>query len=259
MLLSMGLEVPVLLLLAWRWRDASLLRVLGVGVLATALTHPFVWHGVPALSAWIRAWPVRAGIAEVSAWLAEAALFAALLRWSPPRALLASGLANGWSFGIGLLWFLVLLPVWSTSCPAPLHSDPARARRLVALADAAVREPVCFGAVSEGGVRDAEGRLRLDADRTDRWLAARVLHLVHHTSAPPRGAGCEAALRRREAEGWVLELGGRDRLGVPDPTCPIERALGLEPSVDEVEGWIASSPHPRAAALRASHAARCDR
>lgn len=259
MLLSIGLEVPALLLCAWWWRDPRRWRIVGVGVLATVVTHPFVWHGIPWLATWIPSWPVRAGLAEVGAAAAEAGLFAWLLRWGRARAALASGLANAWSFGVGLLWFLVLQPALAprAGCPAPLVEDAERAGRIVRWVGRPVPPRLCFGPEPERGVRDPAGWLRLDAQTDDRLLAARVDHLLLHDDAVVRGRGCVARLRREEARAWARELLTRRALGVEDPGCPVASAVGPGGDAAAIASWLATSPHPRAADLRESHRRRC--
>lgn len=110
LLLSIGLEVPCLLLAArlLRWSDDSLLRLTAIGAAATLLTHPFVWHGSRALSSLIADGWTRLAITEIGAWLAEALLYAKLIPLSRPQALAISLLANTISFGAGLIWVLWL-------------------------------------------------------------------------------------------------------------------------------------------------------
>lgn len=102
-LMTQGIEVPLYM----RFGGLSFLRAL----VPSAITHPIVWfvffHPAVPLS-----WPEKFILAEVFAWLAEAAY----LRWSRPaiprmtlrRAVLLSLAVNGASLTAGLLssrWF----------------------------------------------------------------------------------------------------------------------------------------------------------
>ena len=115
-LLSIAIEVPCVV--AWvrgrRLADAPVGWLVLLGAAATALTHPFVWHGTPAMASWIPSWPVRVAITEIGAWLVEAAVY----RWKIPlswrSALTVSGLANAASFGFGLIWLTWVVP-WLAS------------------------------------------------------------------------------------------------------------------------------------------------
>lgn len=255
MALSIALEVPVLALLAWWWGlRTPLWRVCAVGVVATVLTHPFVWHGIPLLEPWIASWPLRAGIAEVSAAAAEALVFLALLRWPVARAAGASVVANAWSFGVGLGWFLWLQPWLATPrCPDGTTADADRASQIRALVDARVDARLCFGHVPERGVRDPQGRYRLDAETDDRLLAARVWHLMHHERPLPNNDSCLEVALRHEVQGWAAELTWRKRLGVSDPDCPVE---ALETSAS-IRDWMEHSDHYIAIRLRDSHRLWC--
>ncbi len=105
MLLSLLVEVPLALGLAalLRWtRGAELGRLALVALSATLISHPFAWFANEHLTIY---WPARAAIIEVSVTLLEAALYAWLGRLGPWRGLAVSALANGGSFGIGLLVF----------------------------------------------------------------------------------------------------------------------------------------------------------
>jgi hypothetical protein len=75
-------------------------RLLGA-VLATLATHPLVWFAFPHLPLTYLA---MVELSELFAWLAEAGVYGLVfpgLRL--PRALLGSALANGASFGLGLV------------------------------------------------------------------------------------------------------------------------------------------------------------
>jgi len=152
---------------------------------------------------------------------------------------------------------LALLGCRSIPCPDGWATDEARVARLTALAGRPVDARVCFGPVEELGLRDDRGRFLLDAGAADALLAARVVHLARHGDPAPVGPGCRDALLREEAEAWATELALRARLGVADPRCPVVAELGSVPTVADVERWLAHSDHPRATALRASHARRC--
>ncbi len=109
MLLSLVIEVPVVLALVaiFRWAPRSdLWRLVLVAVAATLLSHPFAWYANENLGG---TFAVRAAIIEVSVTVMEAALYAWLGRLGVWRGLAASTVANGASFGIGLLVFYYVL------------------------------------------------------------------------------------------------------------------------------------------------------
>lgn len=71
---------------------------------ASALTHPFVWYVFPPLAEALDVgWWTMAVVAELFAWLAEAAFFAKITARPWKRALLVSALANGASVATGQL------------------------------------------------------------------------------------------------------------------------------------------------------------
>lgn len=83
----------------WGW-----LRLLLIAFGASAMTHPFVWFFFPYFSLGHGAdyyWYVIVPLAETFAVTAEAFYFS---RFKIPRALGWALLANGASFGFGLLW-----------------------------------------------------------------------------------------------------------------------------------------------------------
>jgi hypothetical protein len=95
------LELPIVV---WSTlgTEAKWARVVAVALLGQLLTHPLVWFAFPALTA--LAEESRFWLSELFAWLAEAALYASLLRGvSPWRAVGVSGLANATSLAAGLL------------------------------------------------------------------------------------------------------------------------------------------------------------
>lgn len=103
-LLTLAIEVPFLLALAWglRWVPGRRLRLGAAGIAASGLTHPVLW-GV-----WdhvLLAWPYleKVLLLETGVVIVEAAVLAVLggLGWR--RGLVASVLANSVSTGIGLL------------------------------------------------------------------------------------------------------------------------------------------------------------
>ncbi len=91
---------------------------LAIGFGASAITHPLVWFVIPALMQLIRPcvapdleprvyWWVTVAVSEAFAFGAEAGWMRAFgLSW--PRAALASGLANGASFTVGLVCYKLL-------------------------------------------------------------------------------------------------------------------------------------------------------
>lgn len=105
LLFSVVVEAPTVALVAWASGDRRAPRWLVVGVLATCVTHPLVWHGVPALRPWMAPWWPRAILFELGAVLAEGGIFAWTMAWPVGRALQLSLVANTLSFGLGLAWF----------------------------------------------------------------------------------------------------------------------------------------------------------
>ena len=105
LLLSLVLEVPLLVAVAWAAGDRRVGRWIIVGALATCLTHPIVWHGTLGLRPWIPDFAIRAALFETFAIGVEGLVFRWQMDWPLGRALALSLLANGFSFGLGLLWF----------------------------------------------------------------------------------------------------------------------------------------------------------
>lgn len=94
------LELPIVVLTT-RGGETKLARIVGVALLGQVLTHPLVWFAFPALP--LLTPESRFGLSELFAWLAEAALYASLLRGvSVWRAVGVSGLANAVSLAVGL-------------------------------------------------------------------------------------------------------------------------------------------------------------
>ena len=94
----------LLLLGAAFFQDRRYGRWVLVGLLATCLTHPFVWHGIPALRAFIEAWWARAVLFEGLAVGVEGIVFAWVMRWPWGRAAVLSLVANAVSFVGGMVW-----------------------------------------------------------------------------------------------------------------------------------------------------------
>lgn len=101
--LTLAIEVPIVVgcggLLSGDARGRALwMTALG----ASLLTHPFAWAGwhalIPHTSWWLRALVVEGAVVAV-----EAGVFRWSLGWSMGRAAGVSALANGASFGLGLL------------------------------------------------------------------------------------------------------------------------------------------------------------
>lgn len=65
---------------------------------ASAITHPIVWL---VAASWSAPWWMRAACGESFAFLVEAAYFAVTYGWK--RGLVWSAIANGVSFGLGLI------------------------------------------------------------------------------------------------------------------------------------------------------------
>jgi hypothetical protein len=249
LLLSLAVEVPVALVLA---RRSGAAQVVAVGLAATLLTHPFVWHGTPELARLVGGWWRAVALTELGAVAVEAAVYRVGLGAGWRLAAAIALAANAASFGVGLAVFAALA---GPGCPRGTRPDPARAAQVLALAG--VDGDLCFGDAPDGGVRDPDGRLLLPAARDDRLLAARVVHLARHAGDPPGGLGCADALAREEAAGWAAELRRRAALGVTDPACPVEAAFGLDPDAEALEEWVRTARDPVAAGLRASHQRRC--
>jgi hypothetical protein len=85
----------------WRMLRVSWVR----SVLPSTITHPIVWFVFPLLSRLGVGWLVVVGLAELFAWLVEAAFFALTGKERVPwkRALLVSFVANAASLTLGLL------------------------------------------------------------------------------------------------------------------------------------------------------------
>lgn len=104
--LTLVCEVPLILLLAVRWRHLSRTRVALVAVTASCLTHPLAWRAAAALAPDM----YRTGL-----WLIEAAVVAAealwYLAWLRPgwrRATVWSLMANAASATMGMLVWKLL-------------------------------------------------------------------------------------------------------------------------------------------------------
>src|SRR3989338_5864202 len=101
-------EVPVVVILCYMWNVIPtwnrLGRVIVIAIAASCITHPFVYNGAMYLH-WPQAWWTRVYMLEIAAFLLEAWLYKRMLMLSWPRALLFSLLANGMSFGAGVLFF----------------------------------------------------------------------------------------------------------------------------------------------------------
>lgn len=109
MLLSLLVEVPVALIGAalLRWVPVKQLwRLALVAVAATLLSHPLAWAANTHLGG---SFALRATIIEVSVTVMEAAIYAWIGGLGPLRGLAVSAVANGASFGVGLLVFYYVL------------------------------------------------------------------------------------------------------------------------------------------------------
>ena len=101
LLLTWLIEIPILFILAryvFKVRDVSTWRILGSGLLASALTLPYLWFLLPSILT------TASGIylGEVLVFLVEALLYRWLLGLSYPKALLLSFAVNTLSFLLGL-------------------------------------------------------------------------------------------------------------------------------------------------------------
>jgi hypothetical protein len=125
------------------------------------------------------------------------------------------------------LWLLALVSscAHSPHCPAPYQPDPERSRRILALlADdpegrALVDRPsskvgICFAPAGPGVTTDE--LLLLDANATDRALAARVAHLLLHRRNGARLTSGEPD-KPDEAEANALEKRIAARLAAKSP------------------------------------------
>jgi uncharacterized protein (DUF486 family) len=112
LVLSLLIEVPIVLALGrllesagtLRWRRLAL-----VGCAATLITHPFAWHGVYILRAWLPSYWPRVLVVEFGVALVEGLLYALVARMGHRRGQVLSWTANAASFGIGLLLLRVVL------------------------------------------------------------------------------------------------------------------------------------------------------
>lgn len=100
LLLTLLIETAVVIGLAVGARWRPLPRWIACAVCASLITHPFAWwaHGMLPLPLWPRALLIEAAVV-----LVEAALYRALVPAPLPRALAVALIANGASFGIGVL------------------------------------------------------------------------------------------------------------------------------------------------------------
>jgi hypothetical protein len=101
--LTVAVEVPLVVVLTKDSRRAWLMRT-GVSLFAQLMTHPIVWFVFPMIPGMTRYRTLT--LAELWAWLAEAALYA-VTAVSPSvlRAVAVSALANGASLAIGFVFF----------------------------------------------------------------------------------------------------------------------------------------------------------
>jgi hypothetical protein len=100
--ITLAIEVPVaiaLVKLAYKRRDIAASRIAGAGILASALTLPYLWFVLPAL-----ALPrgLYAMLGEVLVVLVEALLYRMMLGLKFADALLISAIANAASAAAGL-------------------------------------------------------------------------------------------------------------------------------------------------------------
>ncbi|MCK9580174.1 MAG: hypothetical protein M0Q92_06955 [Methanoregula sp.] len=96
------IEIPVLIVLirfAFRDRTIPILKIIGVGLLCTALTLPYLWFVLPPFVD--GAYYIQAG--EALVFLAEAAILYRLLGLDLKRALACSLFMNAASFLLGLV------------------------------------------------------------------------------------------------------------------------------------------------------------
>lgn len=109
-LLTQAIEVPIAMLLSRQWSIAPI-RSAPAALVASCLTHPFVWMANQAsapllahagLAAYWLLWCALFLVLESGAILAEAAWYRYALRASTTRCLILSAIANASSFGIGL-------------------------------------------------------------------------------------------------------------------------------------------------------------
>jgi hypothetical protein len=101
LLLTWLIEIPILFVLAryvFKVRQVSIWRILGSGLLASALTLPYLWFLLPSILT------TASGIylGEVLVFLVEALLYHWLLSLSYPKALVLSFTVNTLSFLLGL-------------------------------------------------------------------------------------------------------------------------------------------------------------
>ena len=103
LLLTLGVELPVAVVVTrWRREHVSIARILGVAAVCSLLSHPFAWAANQLLpfAFWPRAMAIELGVVAV-----EAVGYAKLAPMSRLSAVVTSALANGLSFGAGLLWW----------------------------------------------------------------------------------------------------------------------------------------------------------
>jgi hypothetical protein len=99
-LVTCAIEIP--LVLAFTRENGPPSRRALVALGAQLLTHPLVWFVFPGFA--VLSPNAQFVAAELVAWLVEGAFYALMLRdLAPLRAFGIAGIANGLSFGLGLL------------------------------------------------------------------------------------------------------------------------------------------------------------
>jgi len=88
-------------------KDTPLSRILIAGVLANAVTHPFVWFLFPRLATTYGTYIL---MAEIFAFVIEIPIIFLIIRPKPwYMSIAASAAANGVSYGVGILLYAYIL------------------------------------------------------------------------------------------------------------------------------------------------------
>ena len=107
LLITLAIEIPIMVFVAWMWRsrvNEPLPVVAVVAGAASLVTHPFAWWLNQALAPALSFGP-RATVIETLVVAAEMVVLAIFARMAWRTAGVASFVANMASFGFGLIWF----------------------------------------------------------------------------------------------------------------------------------------------------------
>lgn len=104
-ILTIALETAVLFL--FFRKDTALSRIFIAGVLANAVTHPFVWFLFPRFATSYGSYIL---MAEMFAFFLEVPIIYLIIRPKPwYMSIAASAAANGVSYGVGMILYIYIL------------------------------------------------------------------------------------------------------------------------------------------------------